>query len=287
MQDPWNSTPAWGYPYTGSPLAITPAAATIIDGGLAQQVAGLGAYAYWKKTLYMEFSDYRTANVAGNVLRAGLPYKEPGGVLAITNFNPYWRLAYTYDWGMNSLMVGTYGMNVNVYPDNLDTSTPTDRYRDAAVDAQYQYITDEHTFTAQTTYIWEKQSYNASYPQTQATGAGYGAGPTPDNPTDTMRTFKLKGSYYYDRMYGGTLAYFQTTGSADAGLYGTDSNGNALSPNSNGFIAELDYLPIQNIRLLLQYTGYGKFNGARNNYDGTGRNAKDNNTLFFDIWLAF
>jgi hypothetical protein len=287
MQDPWNSTPAWGYPYTGSPLAITPAAATIIDGGLAQQVAGLGAYAYWKKTLYMEFSAYRTANVAGNVLRAGLPYKEPGGVLAITNFNPYWRLAYTYDWGVNSLMIGTYGMNVNVYPDNLDTSTPTDRYRDAAVDAQYQYITDQHTFTAQTTYIWERTSYNASYPQTQATGSGYGAGPTPDNPSDNMRTFKLKGSYYYDRMYGGTLAYFQTTGSADAGLYGTDSNGNALSPNSNGFIAELDYLPIQNIRLLLQYTGYGKFNGLRNNYDGTGRSAKDNNTLFFDIWLAF
>ena len=88
-------------------------------------------------------------------------------------------------------------------------------------------------------------------------------------------------------MYGGTLAYFQTTGSADAGLYGTDSNGNALSPNSNGFIAELDYLPIQNIRLLLQYTGYGKFNGARNNYDGTGRSAKDNDALYFDIWLAF
>ena len=65
MQDPWNSTPAWGYPvYTTSPLATTPAAATIIDGGLAQQVAGLGAYAYWQKTLYMEFAAYRTANVA-------------------------------------------------------------------------------------------------------------------------------------------------------------------------------------------------------------------------------
>jgi len=39
--------------------------------------------------------------------------------------------------------------------------------------------------------------------------------------------------------------------------------------------------------VLLQYTGYGKFNGAKNNYDGTGRNAKDNNTLFLDLWLAF
>ena len=38
-----------GLPFTTSPLAPTPAAATLIDGGLAQQVAGLGAYAFWQK----------------------------------------------------------------------------------------------------------------------------------------------------------------------------------------------------------------------------------------------
>ena len=287
VQDPWNSSPAWAYPYTTPPLANTPATATIIDGGLAQQVTGLGVYAWWQKTIYAEFSAYRTANVLGNVFRAGQPYDSAGGVTAITNFNPYWRLAYSREWGPNSIMVGTYGMLVNVYPDNLDTSTPTDRYQDLALDAQYQYISDEHTFTAQTTYIWEKQKYNASYAAVQETGAGYGAGPAPDNPTDTLRTFKLKGSYYYQRKYGGTLALFQTTGSADAGLYGTDSNGNALTPNSSGYIAELDYLPIQNVRLVLQYTGYTKFNGARSNYDGAGRNASDNNTLYADVWVAF
>ena len=41
------------------------------------------------------------------------------------------------------------------------------------------------------------------------------------------------------------------------------------------------------MRLLLQYTGYGKFNGAKTNYGGNGRNASDNNTLFFDVWVAF
>ncbi len=183
VQDPWNSTPAWGYPYTTPPLANTPAAATIIDGGLAQQVVGLGAYAWWQKTIYAEFAGYRTANVAGDLFRLGLPINTPGGVFRVNNFNPYWRLAYTHDWGPNSIMVGTYGMVANVFPDNLDTTTPTDRYQDVALDAQYQFISDEHTFTAQTTYIWEKQKYNASYPAVQATGAGYGAGPTPDNAT--------------------------------------------------------------------------------------------------------
>ena len=287
VSDPWNSTPAWGFPFTTAPLAVTPAAATLIDGGLAQQVAGLGGYVFWQKTVYAEIAGYRTANVAGNLLRAGQPYNSPGGVITVNNFNPYWRLAYAHDWGPNSIMVGTYGMVANVYPDNLSTSTPTDRYRDIAVDAQYQYITDPHTFSAQMTYIWEKQSYNASYPITQATGSGYGAGPTPANPTDTLHTLKIKGTYYYERKYGATLAYFQTTGSADAGLYGTDTDDNALTPNTSGYIVELDWVPIQNLRLLLQYTGYGKFNGARSNYDGAGRNAGDNNTLFFDVWVAF
>jgi hypothetical protein len=287
MQDPWNSTPAWGFPFATSPLAPTPAAATLIDGGLAQQVAGLGAYAYWQKTIYAEFSAYRTANVLGNALRQGQPINTPGGVLAITNFNPYWRLAYSHDWGPNSIMLGTYGMVTNVYPDNLNTTTPTDRYRDIAIDGQYQYITDMHTFTAQATYIWEKQSYNASYPITQSTGAGYGAGPTPANANDTLETFRVKGTYYYERKYGATLQLFQTRGSADEGLYGTTASGDANTPNSSGYIAELDWLPVQNLRLLLQYTGYNKFNGASSNYDGNGRNAKDNNTLFFDIWVAF
>ena len=287
VEDPWNSTPAWGFPFTASPLAQTPAAATLIDGGLAQQVAGVGAYAFWQKTLYGAVAAYRTANVAGNLLRAGTPYNTPGGVITVNNFNPYWRFAYAHDWGPHSIMFGTYGMVVNVFPDNLSTSTPTDRYRDIALDAQYQYITDPHTFTAQATYIWEKQSYNASYPITQETGAGYGAGPTPANPTDTLRTFKVKGTYYYERKYGATLAYFQTMGSADEGLYGADDSGNPRTPNSNGYILEFDWVPIQNLRLLLQYTGYSKFNGASHNYDGTGRNARDNNTLFFDVWVAF
>jgi hypothetical protein len=286
-QDVWNSTPAFGFPFTTAPLANTPAAATLIDGGLAQQVAGMGGYLFWKKTLYGELSFYRTADGAFSILRQGQDIHTDGGVAALKGYNPYWRLAYSQDWGANSVMVGTYGLVADRYPSNFDTSTPTDRFRDIAVDAQYQYITDPHTFTAQATYIHEKQSYNASFPVTQDTGAGIGAGPTPANPTDTLRTFKAKATYYRERIYGASLAYFSTTGTADAGLYGEDADGNARKPDSRGYIIELDYVPIQYVRLMLQYTGYTKFNGASTNYDGTGRNARDNNTLFFNVWVAY
>jgi len=45
MQDPWNSTPACGFPFSSSSLAPTPGVATLINGGLSQQVVGVGAYA--------------------------------------------------------------------------------------------------------------------------------------------------------------------------------------------------------------------------------------------------
>jgi hypothetical protein len=100
---------------------------------------------------------------------------------------------------------------------------------------------------------------------------------------------KLKGTYYYQRKYGLNLQYFSTTGDADPGLYAPGSVGgsNNASPNSSGYIAELNYVPIQYVRLMLQYTGYLKFNGASSNYDGAGRNASDNNTLFLNLWVAY
>ncbi|MGS0756247.1 cytochrome C, partial [Roseateles sp. GG27B] len=60
-------------------------------------------------------------------------------------------------------------------------------------------------------------------------------------------------------------------------------------PDSRGYILELDYLPVQNIRLMLQYTAYSKFNGgAGSGYDGvTTRSPSDNNTLFLNLWFSY
>jgi len=38
---------------------------------------------------------------------------------------------------------------------------------------------------------------------------------------------------------------------------------------------------------LLQYTAYETFNGASHNYDGYGRNAADNNTLYLATYLMW
>jgi chromate transport protein ChrA len=51
-------------------------------------------------------------------------------------------------------------------------------------------------------------------------------------------------------------------------------------------IIALDFLPWLNTRLTAQYVVYSKFNGSSSNYDGSGRNASDNNTLFLLAWLV-
>ena len=87
-----------------------------------------------------------------------------------------------------------------------------------------------------------------------------------------------------------TLGYFSTTGTADAGLYenGEPVEGSASgSPNTRGAILELNWLPRRDWRVVLQYTAYDRFNGARNDYDGFGRNARDNNALFLLGWFMF
>lgn len=279
VQDVWNSTPAFGFPFTASPVALSPNAVTLIDGELGQQVAGYGVYAYLKKTLYAELSFYQTADGMFSWMRHGQPIGEADGVHRLQGLNPYYRVALTHDWGPHSAMVGAYGMHAKVYADNLDPGAGTNRFTDTAFDAQYQYITIPHVFTSQWTYIHERQNWDASFP----------AGGT-SNSVDILKTWRGKVTYYYQRKYGATIQYFNTSGTADAELYpsGAAATGNLDgSPNSRGYILELDYLPIQNVRLMAQYTAYKKFNGGRDNYDGFGRNARDNNTLFLNLWVAF
>jgi hypothetical protein len=276
VSDVYNTTSAWSFPYASSSVAVAPNASTLIDGGLAQQVVGLGAYTMWNRTLYAEIAGYGTADGALSVFRAGTD-KTTDAVLDGTA--PYWRLALQHSWGegVHSAMIGTYGIVARKFPDSLDPKGSSDRYRDIGIDAQYQYLSDRHRFSAQLNWIRETQSLDATF---AAGGAG--------NPTDTLRTFRGKATYYYDQKYGATVQYFRTTGSVDDGLYNTGEpvTGSASgSPKNSGTVAELDWLPRRDLRLMLQYIAYQTFNGASINYDGFGRNAKDNNTLYFVLWL--
>jgi hypothetical protein len=277
VQDPWNTTAAWGFPYSGSSVAPSPNASTKIDsggGGIGQNAAGIGAYVWLDHSFYAELSAYSAAKTGG-----AHPLDSTQGAV-MKGLAPYWRLGYEYRWDRHSFFVGTYGIETGIQPGNgLALSGPVDRYTDVAADVQYQFIGDQHLLTVLGTYIHENQRLNASFANALAS-----------NTTDSLGTAKATVEYSYQRMIGGALGVFSTTGSSDALLYPSDGGvaGNANgSPANRGYIAEVNYLPWLNTKLQLQYVGYSKFNGAANNYSGIGRNAANNNTAYLLVWLNF
>ena len=270
VQDVWNTVPAWGFPFASSAVAPSPTAATLLDGGLAQQVAGLGAYALLDNHLYAEFSTYRTA------LQGGPSPLDSTASNAIEGVAPYWRAFYKQQFGTQSLMIGTLGMSAALYP--VGVTGLQNRFTDIAFDAQYERPLGNGTFTAHAIWIHEQQKLDADF----ASGAA-------ENATNTLRTFRIDASAYSQSMLGLTLGLFSTSGTTDALRYpsGAMTGSVSGSPNSQGFIAEVSALPWQNTRFELQYVAYSRFNGASLNYDGFGRNASHNNTLYLLSWVAF
>jgi hypothetical protein len=289
VQDLWNSTPAWGFPYTASEANVTPLAVAAINGPYAQNVAGLTGYLYWNESLYAEVGGYRSAQQGvTNQLTGGAGPLDGTASNVLSGVNPYWRLAYEYNWDRHTLEVGVYGLDFKVFPGGAPGAAvpligPTNRFNDVAEDLEYQFIGEEHLASVLATRIHESQSLDASF----ASGAAA-------NPSDTLTTTEIAATYYYHRRIGGTVQYFSTTGSTDTALYPptapgapgviTSANG---SPDSRGWIAELNYLPWLNVKVTAQYTWYSKFNGAGTNYDGVGRSASDNDTLFLILWFAY
>ena len=274
VQDPWNSTPAWQTPFDQrSSVGPSPGAATMLDGGLVDAgVAGISAYGYLYNSVYVEFGGYHSAPAAAQI--------DSTSTNVVNNLAPYWRIAYEHQWGRHSWEFGAYGVEAKIYPGGgIALSGPTNKYSDWALDTQYQYIGDDHLVSVTATYIDEKQTLDATY------GAGASS-----NQSDNLKTFRAGASYFYQRKYGAALGYFETKGSADALLYPQGDPVVSFAnnkPDSNGWTGELDWVPYENTKLALQYTEYNKFNGGGDNYDGNGRNAKDNNTLYLLFWFNY
>jgi hypothetical protein len=104
--------------------------------------------------------------------------------------------------------------------------------------------------------------------------------------THHLNTFRADATFHLRSRYTFALAGFSTTGNGDPLLYApAPITGSLLgSPNSSGLIGQVGYWPLQNIELSAAYT---KFNGASHDYDGSGRNASANNSVFVGLLLNF
>ena len=280
VQDAWNTLPAWGYPYTDSDLKPAPGAGTLLDGGLAQAVLGLSAYAYWDSSIYTEAAIYWTPS---HHFLMALGTDETGQAGIISGAAPYFRVAWQKDLGSQNFEVGAFALMADLYPAGDMSAATTDGHTDLGIDGAYQYIGDGNsTYTANARYTYEHEHLAASQ---ILLGAA--------NLTDSLNDARFDVSYYWHNMIGASVGVFNTWGSADPLLYADNST---FKPDSAGLTFQVDGTIFGrdmetlggrlNIRAGLQYTVYTKFDGAATNYDGMGRNASDNNTLRIFTWVA-
>lgn len=271
VEDVWNSTPSWGYPWVSPANAPAPAAQPLIAGGLAQDVAGLGAYTMWNDRLYAAFTLYRSEHAGGDQPITGTPF-----AINIQGAAPYWRLAWQQTWGLNYLEIGTYGIYVSSVPNGV--TGLRDTYSDTAFDLQYERPFGVNLLTVHASYTHEHSDLDATF-------AAGGAAEVSHH----LDMVRADATYHVRGRYTITLAGFSSGGSADAVLFAAAPvTGSALgSPRSSGYVAQAGFWPTQNIEVSAAYTGYATFNGADRNYDGAGRNASANNSAYVALWLNF
>ena len=206
VEDPWNTTPSFGWPQISSTIA--PAFApplTHVESGYGQIVGGAGAYVFWNDMLYADLTLYKGLPVP--VLQA---FNDGNSTTdALSNVAPYWRVALEPHWGQHYLMVGTFGMYGQITP-GRQYGFGTDNFLDVGFDSQYQYDGDQYSVTVKLTDILEWQKLNATY--------GLGGS---SNINNTLNSFKANASFVWDHTYSIGFGYFNITGSSDCNMYGS------------------------------------------------------------------
>jgi hypothetical protein len=258
VQDLWQTTPAWSFPYASSSAMPTPAKSTVIE-SLGQQVAGLGAYGLWNNLLYAEISGYRSAQQG-----AANP-ADTTSQNTIKGLSPYWRLALQHGWGENYLEIGTFGIATQQFQSGV--SGLMDNVTDLGFDLQFEHLAPFGALTLHSSLIHEMENRDTAMDQ---------------HISLNLNSFKIDGNIYLKKGLGATVGYFNKTGTADLNV-GSVTN----LPNSSGYIFQLEFLPQFNTKFSVQYVMYNKFNGSGQNYDGLGRNASDNNAIYLLAWLSF
>jgi hypothetical protein len=277
VEDLWNATPAWGFPFVTTDVAPTPAARAVINGALAQDVAGLGVYGLWNNHWYAAATVYRSDH-----LGSPQPLTGTDAAFNIQGVAPYWRVAWQHPSKNNYFEVGTYGLHMASVPNGV--SGTTDEYTDIAADMQYdrtlpgvapdfvcQMPPCSNVLSVRGTYIHESSTLDATF---AANGAAQSS--------HHLDTVEANAEYHWGNRISIAGGWFSVTGTGDPVLFSPAAvTGSATgSPNSDGYILNLSWWPAMNIDIAAQYTGYVRFNGGTTNYDGAGRNATGNNSIY-------
>jgi hypothetical protein len=197
VEDLWNSTPAWGFPFIASDVAPTPTSAPIIQGTLGQDVAGIGVYTMWDQRLYFAGTIYRSAHIGRTQPSTGEDF-----AFNIRGIAPYWRVAWQQNGLKNNFEIGTYGMHMKSTPGTV--TGPEDGDTDWAADFHYDRILGKDVLSLRGTYIRENSALVASL----AAGAA-------DQIRHHLNAVSTNAEYHFGNRYSTAFGWFATTGTVD------------------------------------------------------------------------
>lgn len=268
----WLTTPSWGSAIT-VPAWRSVAEASALTEDPDSPSFDIGGYdVMWDDTKFSEVAAY------GGLRRDAL---RVAGMRAIDGSDgasqpiPYGHLTVEREFleGQDYLALGAYGTQASVRPTAI-SGFGDDSYTDVAVDGTWRWIAHPErsvsgVIAAHVLVLHESESLIASH-------AIFGT-----RRSDDLTIFRGDVSWSWGGNVVPAVQYFRITGSADPVRLGTLTG----IPNSNGFIAEMDYLPSDNahsplnwfgVRLSLQFVSYSEF-------DGVGRDASHNDTVLLHL----
>ena len=253
LQDPFNTLPAWAFPYISSPVAPGPSASTILDEAWGQKATGLVAYGQLDGFWYGELGTYRMQSVSTQKFFGIGPDDRDAGALR----SPlYARLAVRPSWNGGSLNAGVVLFRTGY---QADRSLPdTTHYTDFGIDASWRQTTDDASqWTALASVIHEASSGTPGLTEYAATASWYRPSP-------------------WGGSWGASLQRFGV---------------NASGLGSRGTRLQVDWTPTggrplqglwdPSVRLGLQFTAYDELDA------GKGHAAAVANSAYLFAWLAF
>ena len=253
LQDPFNTLPAWAFPYIASPVAPGPSASTILDETWAQKATGVVAYGQLDNLLYGELGTYRMQSTSTQkFFGIGADDRDAGALRSPL----YARLAVRPTWSGGSLNAGLVMFKTGYQPDR--TLPDTTHYTDLGIDASLrQTFADTSQATMAASIIHEASSG-----------------------TPGLVEYSLTGSYYRPSPWGGSWG-------ANVQRFGVDATG----LGSRGTRLQLDWTPTgtrplsglwdPSVRVGIQFTAYEELDAQR------GHAAAMSDTAYLFAWLAF
>ena len=232
----------------------------------------IGHYdALWDDTWFSEIAAY--GGLAHDLERVS-SMQALGG--ADSTAIPYGRLTLEHQFldGQDQVRLGGYGLHADVQPTAI-SGFGDDGYTDVAMDATWRWTAHPEqsvsdAITAHALVLHEGESLMAS-------NAVFAAGKN-----NELTVVRGDLSYAWGAPLTPAIQYFQITGTSDPVRLGTFDG----SPDSKGWIAEIDYTPKAdsplarvNVHLGLQFIAYSEFDGISNE-------ASQNDTILLHLTLG-